>query len=172
MSLRLIIQNEEKKEFAFDPDTGRWAALPRGKSLSLEVKRLESFLFSCRADSVSENTVIVEQFEEDTRLVTIRVNGKRVQVMVRDDLDAVADRTGATKGHMRKAQSLKSPMPGLVMKILVQPGAQVKKGDVLLILEAMKMENAIKAPADAFVAEVKCEAGQSVEKGSVLIEFR
>ncbi len=62
-----------------------------------------------------------------------------------------------------------APMPGTVLSIKAQPGAAVKKGDVLLILEAMKMENEITAPKDGTVAQVLKAAGTSVNTGDALV---
>ena len=62
-------------------------------------------------------------------------------------------------------------MPGKVLSVEVVPGQSVSKGDALLILEAMKMENVIKAPQDAVVKEVNCKQGEAVEKGVVLVGF-
>jgi biotin carboxyl carrier protein len=67
---------------------------------------------------------------------------------------------------------LKAPMPGLVLQILVEPGQEIKKGDKILILEAMKMENAIKAPADAIVAQIHINPGTAVDKNQLLITFQ
>ena len=65
-------------------------------------------------------------------------------------------------------KSITAPMPGTILKVNVQAGAAVKKGDVLMILEAMKMENEIMAPADGTVAAVNVAQGVSVEAGAVL----
>jgi pyruvate carboxylase subunit B len=70
-----------------------------------------------------------------------------------------------------KAGVLKAPMPGLVIKIEVEVGQHVKKGDGLLIVEAMKMENELRAHAPGVVKEIKVEARQAVEKNQVLIVF-
>jgi biotin carboxyl carrier protein len=59
-------------------------------------------------------------------------------------------------------------MPGTILKVNVQNGAAVKKGDVLMVLEAMKMENEIMAPADGTVASVNVQSGAAVEAGAVL----
>ncbi len=70
-----------------------------------------------------------------------------------------------------KARALKAPMPGLVVKVEVEPGQHVKKGDGLVIIEAMKMENELKAAHPATIKEIKIKAGQTVEKNQALIEF-
>ena len=64
-----------------------------------------------------------------------------------------------------------APMPGKILKVNAAAGAAVKKGDVLVVLEAMKMENEICAPQDGTVATVECAAGDSVESGKVLVSM-
>ena len=67
---------------------------------------------------------------------------------------------------------VKSNMQGMVLKLMVNRGAQVKKGDVLLVLEAMKMENPIMSPADGMVTEIFVDAGDVVQSGDVLLVVR
>ena len=67
------------------------------------------------------------------------------------------------------AKPLKSPLPGSITKILVTPGQAVKKGETLLMMEAMKMENEIKAEKDGVVAEIKVTVGQNVMNDDVLL---
>lgn len=66
---------------------------------------------------------------------------------------------------------LKAPMPGLVVRVLVEPGQEVAAGAGLVVLEAMKMENELKAPAPGRIRSVSAQPGQPVEKGAVLVEF-
>ena len=65
-------------------------------------------------------------------------------------------------------ETVSSPMPGTILSVNVTNGAQVKSGDVLMVLEAMKMENEIIAPCDGTVASVNVSNGASVETGTVL----
>ena len=67
------------------------------------------------------------------------------------------------------ATAVKAPMPGTIIKVCVKAGDAVKKGDVLCLLEAMKMENDICAPADGVVASVEVAQGASVETDAVLV---
>jgi len=67
------------------------------------------------------------------------------------------------------AETIKAPMPGTILSIKVKPGDRVSKGDVLLILEAMKMENEIMSPRDGKIVSVQVATGASVNAGDVLI---
>ena len=64
---------------------------------------------------------------------------------------------------------IKAPMPGLILRILPRPGDSVQKGDPLLIIEAMKMENELKAPRDGIVKSIHCLEHEAVEQGKVLL---
>ena len=70
------------------------------------------------------------------------------------------------------AQALTAPMPASVLKVLVAPGAAVKKGDTVLILEAMKMELPIRALSDSTVTAVHCREGDLVQPETVLVELQ
>ena len=73
---------------------------------------------------------------------------------------AVSGAQGGTK--------VAAPMPGTILDVKVAPGATVKKGDVICVLEAMKMENEIPAPADGVVASVNVQKGASVNAGDII----
>ena len=69
------------------------------------------------------------------------------------------------------ATTMKSPLPGKILKVLATPGSSWKKGDTLLIIEAMKMENEILAPRDCTVEEVAVESNQTVKTGDLLLKL-
>ncbi len=106
-----------------------------------------------------------------TKEVVLRINGIKHSLKVEDDMDVLLKRLGMQRENGVKMNKLKAPMPGLVLQILIKKGQEIKKGDALVILEAMKMENSIKASTDAVVKKIVCKAGNAVEKNEVLIEF-
>ena len=98
------------------------------------------------------------------------VRGGRFEVQVVDErTHHVQQLVG--RGAGATGQSLKAPMPGLVVRVLVGPGQAVSRGAGIVVLEAMKMENELKAAADGTVKSVRIGTGEPVEKGQVLVEF-
>ena len=106
-----------------------------------------------------------------TKAFTLKINGQRVELQAKDRFDQLLDRLGLSDATAQKVNELKAPMPGLIIDVRVQPGQAVQKGDPLLVLEAMKMENILKAPADGTVASIKVDLRANVTKGQVLVQF-
>ncbi len=101
----------------------------------------------------------------------VRVNGTVYATETMDHFDALLKQLGMDRGAAGKVAEVKAPMPGLVLRILAQPGAVVSKGDGLIILEAMKMENVIKSPADGTIASIEVQQGKTVDKNQVMVKF-
>lgn len=102
------------------------------------------------------------------RTFHVTVNGSTYQVEV-EEVAAGAAPAPRPAAPVAGGQQVKSPMPGTILDIRVAAGDAVKKGAVLCILEAMKMENEIMAPADGTVAQVVAAKGASVNAGDLLI---
>ena len=114
-------------------------------------------------------TVVSVNHEEKT--MTININGNDYEIGIKDKYDLLLQQMGISGASAAKVNNFKAPMPGLIREINVTAGGEVKKGDILLILEAMKMENALKSPRDGVVKTVNLTPGVAVEKGQVLVEF-
>jgi biotin carboxyl carrier protein len=97
--------------------------------------------------------------------------GERWEMEVLDERTRHIRSLAGSGDQRRAAGVLKAPMPGLVVRVQVQPGAQVDAGEPLVVLEAMKMENELKAGAPGTVKSVRVAPGEAVEKGQVLVEF-
>ena len=107
----------------------------------------------------------------------ITVNGVAYDVAVEEMGEGAATSAPAPAAAPKAAPAaagagavkINSPMPGNILSVKASAGQAVKKGDVLMILEAMKMENEICAPQDGTIASVQVAAGDSVESGDVLV---
>ncbi|MFD2721116.1 biotin/lipoyl-containing protein [Hymenobacter monticola] len=106
-----------------------------------------------------------------TKNIVLKINGQRVELNAKDRFDLLLERLGMSNATAAKVNELKAPMPGLIVDIRVAPGQAVHKGDPLLVLEAMKMENILKAPADGTVGSIKVNLRDNVQKGQVLVQF-
>jgi biotin carboxyl carrier protein len=129
-------------------------------------ERLRHIIYKNKSYSVEHCGI-----DADTQVITYKINGKLVKVSHKSKLQLLLDKMGFGAGGSTKANDVKAPMPGLIIGISVDVGQAVKKGDVLLILEAMKMENSIKATGDGVVKKVAVSTGDKVEKGSILVQF-
>jgi len=109
--------------------------------------------------------------DKESKTIQIRLGDKISNLQLKDRFDILLEQMGMNNTASNALKEIKAPMPGLILDLKVQPGDEVVKGDVVLILEAMKMENIIKAPGDGIVKAVKVSLNQSVEKNQVLIQF-
>jgi len=101
----------------------------------------------------------------------LNINEKEIALSIRDDLDVAIEKMGFSKKTDEVGGQVLSPMPGLVVRLDQTIGAEVKNGDILLILEAMKMENIIKAPSDGKIKNILIKEGETVGKHQLLIEL-
>lgn len=121
--------------------------------------------------------------EQDNGTLNVTVNGKTYQVelpekahhcthpMVRPAVSAAAGAPAVARPAAAAPGNVVAPLPGTITSVKVKKGQKVKKGDVLLVMEAMKMANDITAEADGTIKNVCVSQGQSVNQGMILIEF-
>tara|TARA_B110000908_G_C10257687_1_gene456765 strand:+ start:1759 stop:2244 length:486 start_codon:yes stop_codon:yes gene_type:complete len=114
--------------------------------------------------------VLLEK-DEAAKKMTISLNGNEYTVDLKDKFDLLLDKLGMSNLTVLKLKDVKAPMPGLVFKMHAKMGDTIAKGDALLILEAMKMENVLKATGEGRIKAIKVSEGEAVEKGQVLIEL-
>ncbi len=115
--------------------------------------------------------VEIISLDQAEKTVVIKVNGSTYQVAIADQYDLLLRQLGMDNRQANKVQEIKAPMPGLVIKVLVEVGQEVNKGDSLLILEAMKMENILKSTTGGVIKNIRVAKGDKVEKNEVLVQF-
>src|SRR5690606_37986882 len=115
--------------------------------------------------------VRVVSADHEAKTLVVRVNGSDYELAVKDRFDLLLSKLGMSNMASAKVNDIKAPMPGLVLKIIAEAGQEIKKGDQVLILEAMKMENVLKSPGDGVIKAIKVNQGDAVEKTQVLVEL-
>lgn len=101
--------------------------------------------------------------------VDVLLRGRLYHVSVEDERQRLLRRVGGAEITQSGEFQLKAPMPGLIVSIPVEEGQEVNKGDILIVLESMKMQNELKAPRDGTVARVQVEEGGNVAQNTVMI---
>ena len=141
-----------------------------GQAFAWDIADLGAGRYHVLHEGRSYNAEIVSA-DYTTKDIVLKINGQRVELHAKDRFDLLLERLGMSNAAATKVNELKAPMPGLIVDIRVQPGQAVLKGDPLLVLEAMKMENILKAPADGTVNNIKVTLRDNVQKGQVLVQF-
>ncbi|MBL7697490.1 MAG: acetyl-CoA carboxylase biotin carboxyl carrier protein subunit [Chitinophagaceae bacterium] len=159
------------------PDNGKtYIVKTNGFSFSVtkeEIDKADIITLSERSFNVlrDNRSINAKIIEDNGKRLKVEVEGETFDIEIKDELDQTLEQMGFGKSTLKQVKEIKAPMPGLVLEISVADGQQVKEGDKLLILEAMKMENSIIIHTDATIKNVSVSAGQAVEKGQVLVEL-
>lgn len=141
-----------------------------GSDLSLDMVSLGSNKFHIIKNNKSYTAELVEKNLVE-KTFKIKVNNNVYELKAKDKYDELLKDLGLENINATKLKEIKAPMPGLVLKILISEGDEVKKGENLFVLEAMKMENMIKAPADIIIKKINIKSGDKVEKNQVLVNL-
>lgn len=147
----------------------KFVARVNGKTCEIERARLDDSRSLLIIDGKSFEVDVHSNGSDGRRLVFLR--GTEVVASIEDYNLARIRKTAGMNTEPAVETVIRSPMPGLVIDVVVSEGDSVKAGDVLMIIEAMKMENVIKAKAAAEVKALHVKPGTSVEKGEKLLEF-
>ncbi len=141
-----------------------------GTAVDWDLLELRNDTFHIIKDNKSYNATLIS-FNAEEKTMVLNVNGNDYEVSIKDKNDLLLQQLGISVKTSSAIQLLKAPMPGLIINVSVNTGDEVKKGDTLLILEAMKMENVIKSPRDGKIKKVNVELRKAVEKNQVMLEF-
>lgn len=158
-------------KFLFEVENKESAFLVNGDLLQLDLSAVNGNNAHVLYQNKSFNTEIVEVNKAD-KTCSIKVNGNTYQISIEDQFDELLKQLGLDNLAANKVSEIKAPMPGLVLKVLAEENTEVKKGDNLLILEAMKMENILKSTTDGIVKKILVTQGDKVEKNQVLVQFK
>jgi biotin carboxyl carrier protein len=154
----------------FEVDTAKEATLLNGEPLAWDIKKVGEGMYHILHQNQSYNLEVIKA-DYAEKSFTLKINQTIYQLSAQDRFDLLLEKMGMGKAATNKLNDLKAPMPGLILDIIVKEGDTVKKGDNLLILEAMKMENVIKSSGEGLIKSIKVGKGDRVEKNHVLIIF-
>ncbi|MEJ9281504.1 pyruvate carboxylase [Ureibacillus thermosphaericus] len=113
---------------------------------------------------------IGEPQHDGTRVIYFEINGQPREIVVQD-MTVEATGNKAVKADPSNPNQIGATMPGTILKVVVSKGSPIKRGDHLLITEAMKMETTVQAPKDGVVKEIYVKEGDSISTGDLLIEI-
>lgn len=156
------------KQISLVNENNVWMENP-SKSLQI-VKQNDETLLLITPNKVY--TITCLNVNHETKTLTLLYNGNKFNASITEPIDEILKSMGLENALTPKISDMKAPMPGLVLQVLVNAGDTVNKGDKILVLEAMKMENAIKSPTDGIVNDVLVSQGMAVDKNQVLITFK
>ncbi|MFZ7115439.1 MAG: acetyl-CoA carboxylase biotin carboxyl carrier protein subunit [Bacteroidota bacterium] len=154
------------KSFNVDSESGSFSI--ENKAFNADVLEFKAGKFHILNENISYTAEIIS-FDKDEKSFEIKVNNTIYEVKVQDRFDQLLSEMGIDAKAGKKINDIKAPMPGMVLQVMVENGQQIKKGDAIVVLEAMKMENILKAPSDGVVKTVKVIKGDKVEKNQVMV---
>ncbi|PKP29136.1 MAG: acetyl-CoA carboxylase biotin carboxyl carrier protein subunit [Bacteroidetes bacterium HGW-Bacteroidetes-18] len=158
--MKVKVKVNESHEFEFkNSDLEKLDLLKRSTSKFHVIKKNKSF------------AVELEKSDFRNREYVVIVNSNSYTIKISNETDQLIKEMGFTFGSSIKENSVKAPMPGIILSINVSENQEVKEGETLLILEAMKMENAICAPKDGIIKSIFIKNGETVDKGELMIEM-
>jgi len=144
-----ITKNEIKKIDAIQTDNNTFHVIDKNQSLE----------------------ATIENSDFQNKKYTVAIGNNSYNVAITDDLAILIKEMGLSLGTTKQVNSIKAPMPGLIIDINVEVGQEIKENEALIIVEAMKMENALAAPRDGIIKNISVAKGDTVDKGALLIEL-
>ena len=158
-------------DIAVDPEREKWfIAELNGRKVRLGIIEAKPGSLTL---SVDGRVRFYEFDKERGRIANVAHNNQnyRVSLRNRQQLEQLLEEFGAGMGGSATETTIKAPMPGKILGINVKKGEKIELGRVVLVLEAMKMENEISSTVEGKIHEIKVKVGDSVHTGDVMIEI-
>lgn len=167
---KVQLKSLDNTEFNFEIEENKGQVLSNGKFFEWDMLQLKEGSYHILKNNKSYKVEVLK-FNKEDKTFLMEINGNRYEMNLKDKFDILLKKMGLENMASTKVSNVKSPMPGKILSIDVEVGYEVQKGDKLIILEAMKMENVIKSPADGKIKKINIKEGDSVEKNYILIDF-
>jgi biotin carboxyl carrier protein len=157
-----------EKQFTIDVNQDGQITID-GQVVSVDTQRmLDTTMYSVIIDGISHDV----RMSEGEGVYQVEVSGDILEAVVEDErtrrLAGIKGGAGPGAGEV----IVKAPMPGVVIDVLVSPGQEVEQGDILIILESMKMQNEFKAPRGGKIHTIRVAPGDKVEQSSVMLTIK
>ena len=156
------------KEYSVEAAGGTGSV--NGQAMDWDIREYGSGLFHVILAGKSYDARILKT-DPENKSVSIRVNGNKYVLVLKDKYDELLHDLGLDSMEGAGIKELKAPMPGLVLDVRVKEGQTINKGDGIVVLEAMKMENVLKSPAELTVKKIHIKKGMTVDKNQILVSF-
>lgn len=156
---------EQSFDIELDPDNGTFTSGETSGEYNFTSENGRHFL------RVGTKQYKIDNVSYDGSDIEFSIDGNWHTVTVKDEQELLLDRLGFKTGAAAAEGSLKAPMPGKILDIMVKVGDKVTKDQPVAILEAMKMENELKSPIDGVISSIDAEPGQSLEKNTAILEI-
>ena len=169
----LLIKVNNQYEFTVSGQKGKQTL--NGQPFEWDVLEIKDKQFHVIKDNRSYNVTIVAADHPQAvachaaKTWSILVNGNTYNVELKDKYDLLLKELGMESLSSKKVNEIRAPMPGLVLNMIVKKGSRLKKGDKVMVLEAMKMENVLRAPGPGTVKSLEVKKGDTVDKNQVLV---
>ena len=142
------------------------ACLVNGQERDVDFLNLGGDLFSI----ITENRSLEAVINDDEGQIAVMMSGRQFEAQVLDERAMLMMQRRGTQ--TTGSGEVKAPMPGLIVAVTIARGASVAKGETLVVLESMKMQNELKSPIDGVARAIHVEAGQAVDKNELLVEVK
>ena len=136
--------------------------------LNLDLSKVDDNKYHLLHNNKSYHLELISK-DASSKKMTLSVNGNLHTIAIADEYDQMVEKMGLLATKSTKVNDIKAPMPGLIMEISVKEGEEIKEGDQLVVLSAMKMENILSAPNGGIVKSIEVKNDDAVEKGQILI---
>ena len=166
-SMKLTAEiNHESYEIKLNGDSSNLTAEIDGRVYELEASEPEPNVYLLKhANKIYQ--IFVSPNEQSSEPFAVNVGNQKFEIKIYDPKRLRG--TIAASGQTEGASEIKTAMPGKVVRILVEEAAEIKAGDSVIIVEAMKMQNEMKSPKDGIVKEIRFAEGATVNAGDVLV---
>ena len=159
-------QNNEQHEIELTQNGSNLTAEIDGKKYEIEASELEPNVYLLKHENkIFQIFVAPNNKPSEPFAVTVGNHNFEIKIFNPKRLRG----TGAESGQSEGASEIKTAMPGKVVRVLAEVGAEIKQGDGVIIVEAMKMQNEMKSPKDGVIKEIRFAEGATVNAGDILV---